>query len=118
MPISHILLSVMLATNPAYQDTLVDLTGDNIKEKIVFHQDSSFCRILKFNPEDSTYVKIKEYKLFLEKGENYGLFIKDFNEDGIKDFTIYYTNTDIPSYFLRWDKKKKNVVLDSLLIEE
>lgn len=111
MPLTHILLSAMLSLNPTFQDTLIDLTGDKIKERIIYHRsftDSSSCQI--FTIKDSTYTKLWELKFKIKNKRSYRIFFGYYNEDEILDFTIEVPNTGIFWYYT-YDKKKKKFIM-------
>lgn len=125
MLLTNIILPLIISTQPlpSLEDTVkVDLTSDKKEETIIYkrsYTDSSFCRILEYNPSDSSYIEIWERKFMLNKGEDYQLFVGDYNDDGVNDFTVELPHSCI-LYFFRWDEEKRTFIFtapDSSSIE-
>ena len=108
--------SLFAALDSANVDTIAyaDLTGDRIEEKIEFHRsyrdstDSSFCRVFGYDT-DSKDKYILLWKINLSAVFNYRLFVGDYNEDGISDFTITLPHNGVWSY-ITWDKEKREFI--------
>ncbi len=121
--LNGLLLSIALSTksldssaDSAYADTIAyaDLTGDRIEERIEFHRsymdsmDSSFCKVFGYDI-NSKYEPILLLKVQLDAIFNYKLFVEDYNEDGINDFTIALPNSGVEAY-ITWDREKGEFV--------
>jgi len=116
LPIAFTASSLFAPLDSAYTDTIAyaDLTGDMIEEKIEFHRsytdsaDSSFCRVFGYDT-NSKYELLLFLKVQLDTIFNYKLFVGDYNEDGISDFTIALPNSGVEAY-ITWDREKRGFV--------
>lgn len=95
----------------------VDLTGDKKKELLFYYfslVDSSSCSV--YAREDSL-VKLFESR-FLVRSRDWRLYIGDYNNDCVYDFTISPPDIGL-FYYVTWDNeaRKFEVVVDSIFTE-
>lgn len=95
----------------------VDLTGDK-REEILFYYfswvDSSYCVVY---AREDTLTRLFDSK-FLVRGGDFRLYLGDYNNDCVYDFTISPPNVDL-FYYVTWnrDARRFDVVADSLFAE-
>lgn len=121
----HLLLAAALTSGECLEDTVdivrmeqhtiakVDLTGDRKRELLSFYLsfiDSSYCTVHSIG---DSLTKLFEDKFFVERGD-WRLYLGDYNNDCVYDFTVSPPNMDVV-YYVTWNKdgKKFDVVVDT-----
>ena len=121
----NLLLAAALASGQCLEDKVdivrrdqhtiakVDLTGDENRELLSFYfsyVDSSYCTV---HAMGDTLTKLFEGKFLVRSGD-WRLYIQDYNNDCVNDFTISPPNVNV-FYYITWNKDEKrfDVVLDT-----